>query len=88
MTRYYNYIFWYYCKRITVSKAVTDRMAVGPIDKMRYAVEYFNDFLRRYAGYHNSPVTVLRIAEVKRSETIAKKQTLETMEAAKRAYVI
>lgn len=83
MTKYFNYTFEYYGKKITVSKTVTDNMEERKMHKAGYAASYFNEFLRTYAGYHKSVVTAVRIAEVKKSETVSKKSTLEAMEQAK-----
>lgn len=85
MTRYFNYTFKYYLDYITISKQVTDNMEERDAHKRIYAIYYFNDFLRQYAGYKRSYATCASAGfkEVTRKETVSKKQTLENMEKAK-----
>ena len=88
MTKYYNYTFVYYLKKITISKAVTDRMEERISWKIAYASDWMTETLREHTGNKFFPcVYGFRLEEVSKSETVPLKETFRMMEEAKIAWI-
>ena len=87
MTRYYNYLFYYYEKPIMFSATVTDKMEEREKWKPVVACDVITNAIRSYTGDpYMKAANIKRLVPVDRKDTVKRRQTFEWMEEAKALF--